>query len=93
MIASGKSKNIKGASVLVMDKIGIKIPTSMAKNNIIKVKRVLLTLSIMILKRLNIAQNATVTSKAAESTRNTLLKAEKSKLIWGNNLCKNFNSL
>ena len=92
MIANGKSKNIKGASVLVGDKIGIKIPITMAKNNIIKVKRVLLTLSIMILKRLNIAQKAKVTSKAAESTRNTSLKAEKSKLIWGSNLCKNFNS-
>ena len=34
MIASGKSKNIKGASVLVMDKIGIKIPTSMAKTTL-----------------------------------------------------------
>ena len=92
MIANGKSKNIKGASVLVRDKIGIKIPISMAKNNIIKVKRVLLTLSIMILKRLNIAQKAKVSSKATESTRNTSLKAEKSKLIWGNNLYKNFNS-
>lgn len=92
MIANGKSKNIKGASVLVGDKIGIKIPISMAKNNIIKVKRVLLTLSIMILKRLNIAQKAKVSSKATESTRNTSLKAEKSKLIWGNNLYKNFNS-
>jgi hypothetical protein len=92
-IDRGESRKRKVASVFSGDKKGIRIPRLRAKNNITKVKRVLLALNIIRLKRLKVAQNTKVTSKAAESTKNTSLKAEKSKLILGNNLFKNFISL
>ena len=92
-IDKGKSRKRKLASVLVGEKTGIINPRTIAKDSIRNVKRVLLTLIIIVLKRLLRVQIVKVISNVIESTKKISLKTEKSKFICGINFFQNLISL